>query len=218
MDEFQKKKQVPEEEKKIELLKLDAKKQHVVTVSIAAFLTFCCCAVFFFFLYRNEQFTAYIEKIGKILQPITIGIVLAYLLNPIVNTVESVTIPLLEKYTKSKKRAKSLGRLIGITGGWLFFIVIIVVLIASILPTITESIMSMVRNFPDEVNNLLAWIDNVIEDGSEFEGFVNEAIVNSSTLFEGWLKNTFLPKIEYYLSSIMSGAVAGVKIVLNIFN
>ena len=217
MSEFQKTGQISEEEKHMELRKLNARKRHVITVSIAAFLTFCCCALFFFLLYRNEQFTAYIDKITYILQPITIGIVLAYLLNPIVNVIEGVVIPLLEKYTKSKKRAKSLGRLIGMIGAWLFFAIVIVVLLASILPTIMESIMSMVRNFPDEVNNLLTWINNVVEDGSELETFMNDIIVNSSTLFESWLKGTFLPKIEHYLGSIMSGAVAGVRIVLNVF-
>jgi len=217
VSEFQKTEQVNEEEKHIELKKLNARKRHVIFVSIATFLTFCCCILFFFFLYRNEQFTAYIDKITYILQPIIIGIVLAYLLNPIVNIIEGITIPLLEKYTKSKKRAKGLGRMVGIAGGWLFFSIVIVVLVASILPTIMDSIMSMVRNFPDEVNNLLAWINNVVEDGSELGIFINDIIVNSSTLFEGWLKGTFLPQLEHYLGSIMSGAVAGVKVILNIF-
>ena len=217
MSEGQKAEQLNESEKNRELKTYAAKKRHVITVSIATFLTFCCCAIFFFFLYRSEEIGAYVQKITNILQPIIIGIVLAYLLNPIVNALENWSRPLLEKYTKSKKKAKSLSRVVGIAGAWVLFAVVIVVLVASILPTIMDSIMSMVRNFPDEVNNLLAWINEVIEDGSELETFVNEMIVSSSTLFENWLKNTFLPQIEHYIGSIMSGAVAGIKVVLNIF-
>ncbi len=215
MSELQKVKDT--EEEKIELKTLDAKKRYVIMVSIATFLTFCCCAIFFFFLYRSEQFSAYIQKITFILQPIIIGIVLAYLLNPIVNTIQGWTRPLLEKQVNSKKKAKSLSLMLGITGAWLFFAVIIVVLVASILPTITDSIMSMVRTFPDEVNNLLAWINEVVEDGSELETFMNEMVVSSSAWFESLLRDTFLPQIEYYIGSIMSGAVAGVKLILNIF-
>lgn len=217
MGELKKMEQVNSEENNKELETMDVKKKYVVTVSVATFLTFCCCTIFFFFLYRNEAFVAYVRNITNILQPIIIGIVLAYLLNPIVNTIQGGLMPLLEKYTKNKKKAKSLSLVMGIAGAWLLFAIIVVILVASILPTIMESIMSMIRTFPDEVNNLLAWINEVVEDGSELETFMNDIIVNSSTWFEGWLKNTFLPQIEYYIGSIMSGAVAGVKIVLNVF-
>lgn len=200
----------------------EAKKQsehrnHVITVSIATFITFCCCAVFFFFLLRNQEFTAYGDKIFSILQPIVIGIVLAYLLNPVMVFVEKWALKVLKKYVKNEKRVKNLSRIIGIAGAWLFFAIIIIVLVASILPTIVDSIMSMIRSFPDAVNNLLAWLDQVVEDGSELEAFLNDAIVNVSSWFQTWLKETLLPEMEKYIASIMSGAVAGIKTVLNIF-
>lgn len=206
-----------QEKKMTEVKKFDEKRNHVITVSIAAFLTFCCCALFFFFLYRNAEFTAYGDKIFSILQPIIIGMVLAYLLNPIMLTIESFAQKLLKQRIKNSKRLKGLSRMIGITGAWLFFAFIIVVLVASILPTITESIMNMIRSFPDEVNNLLTWLDEVIEDGSELETFLNEAIVKTSAWFQTWLAETVLPQLESYITSIMSGALAGVKTVLNIF-
>ena len=217
MSELKKTEQFLKETKETEAKKQDAKRNHVITVSVATFLTFCCCALFFFFLYRNQEFTAYGDRILTILQPIVIGIVLAYLLNPIMVTIEGWMQKLLADKIKNKKQLKSISRMLGIAGAWLFFAVIIVVLVASILPTIVESIMSMIRSFPDEVNNLLAWLNDVVEDGSELEAFLNELIVNSSAWFQAWLKETFLPQIESYIASIMSGALAGVKAVLNIF-
>lgn len=217
MSEVQKAEQLTEEKRMSDAKKIDAKSKHVITVSIATFLTFCCCAVFFFFLYRNQEFAAYGQQLFNILQPIVIGIVLAYLLNPVMVLVEGWVAKLLTKYVKNQKRVKSLSRMLGIAGAWLFFAVIIVVLVASILPTILESIMSMVRSFPDEVNNLLVWLNDVVEDGSELEAFLNEAIVSVSAWFQTWIKETFLPQLESYIGSIMSGAVAGVKTVLNVF-
>ena len=205
------------EEEKMELKTLAAKKKYVITVSVASFLTFCCCSIFFFILYRSQEVSAYIQNIVKIVQPLTIGIMLAYLLNPIVNTIQDWLHPLLEKRINNKKKAKSLSLMLGITGAWVFFAVIILILVAMILPTITDSVMNMIRTFPDEVNNLLLWINEVVEDGSQLEMFMNEIIVRASTWFEGWLQNTFLPQSEYYIGSIMSSAVAGVKLILNIF-
>ena len=217
MSEVKKTDQFLKETKETEAKKQDAKRNHVITVSVATFLTFCCCALFFFFLYRNQEFTAYGDQIFKILEPIVIGIVLAYLLNPIMVFIEGWMLKLLGNVIKNKKQLKSTSRMLGIAGAWLFFAVVIVVLVASILPTITESIMSMIRSFPDEVNNLLAWLDEVVEDGSELETFLNEAIVSVSAWFQTWLKETLLPQLESYIASIMSGAVAGVKTVMNVF-
>ena len=217
MSEVQNTEQTVDEKRLEEAKRLEAKKRHVIMVSVATFLTFCCCAIFFFFLYRNQEFAAYGQKISFILQPIIIGIVLAYLLNPILIVVEGWVAKLLTRFVKNEKKVKSLSRMIGIASAWLFFAIIIVVLVAAILPTITESIMNMIRTFPDAVNNLLAWLNKVIEDGSELEAFINDVIVNASAWFQNWLKETILPQLESYIGSIMSGAVAGVKLVLNIF-
>ena len=207
MSEVKKTDQFLKETKETEVKKQDSKRNHVITVSVATFLT----------LYRNQEFAAYGDQIFSILQPIVIGIVLAYLLNPVMVFIESHLSKFLKKYIKSEKKVKSLSRMLGIAGAWLFFAVIIVVLVASILPTIWESIMNMVRSFPDEVNNLLVWLNEVVEDGSEMEAFLNEAIVSVSAWFQTWLKETLLPQMEGYITSIMSGAIAGVKGVLNVF-
>lgn len=217
MTEAKKTEQFLHEKKEIEVKKQGEKRNQVITVSVATFLTFCCCALFFFFLLRNQEFSAYSDQIFTILQPIIIGIVLAYLLNPIMVFIEIRATKVLNKYVKNEKRVKSLSRMIGIAGAWLFFVIIIIILIASILPTITESVMSMIRSFPDAVNNLLAWLNEVVEDGSELEVFLNDVIVNVSAWFQTWMKETLLPELENYIASIMSGAVAGVKMVLNVF-
>lgn len=217
MSEVKKTEQFLKETEEKEAKKPDEKRSHVITVSVATFFTFCCCALFFFFLYRNQEFAAYGNQIFKILEPLIIGIVLAYLLNPVVVFIERMAAKGLKKYVKNEKKLKSVSRMLGIAGAWIFFAVIIVVLVAAILPTITDSIMSMIRSFPDAVNNLLSWLDDVVEEGSVLEVFLNDLIVNASAWFQTWVKETLLPQLESYIASIMSGAVAGVKTVLNVF-
>ena len=217
MSETKKTEQFLREKKRIEGKQVDEKRNLVITISIASFLTFCCCTLFFFFIYRNAELAAYGNRIFTILQPIIIGMVLAYLLNPIMVVIENFAQKQLKKKIKNEKRVKSLSRMLGITGAWLLFGFVIVVLVASILPTIMESIMSMIRSFPDEVNNLLKWLDEVVEDGSELETYLNEMIVKTSAWFQTWLAETVLPQMEGYITSIMSGAVAGVKTILNVF-
>ena len=192
-------------------------RKRILVISIATFLTFCCCTLFFFFVYRNQEIAEYGEKISLILQPIIIGIVLAYLLNPIVKFEEAWIKKLLEKYIKNPKKVKSLSRMLGITGAWLFFGIIIAVLVAAILPTIVDSIMSMIMTFPDAIDNLLRWINRTIEGDEQAKQLVNEVIVRGSTWLEGFVTGTILPQLESYIASIMSSAVSALKLVMNIF-
>ena len=192
-------------------------RKRILAISIATFLTFCCCTLFFFFVYRNQEIAAYGESISLILQPIIIGIVLAYLLNPIVNFIEVWIKKLLGKYIKSTKKLKSLSRILSITGGWLFFGAIIAVLVAAILPTILDSIMSMIMTFPEAIDNLLKWINRTIEGDEQMKQVVNEVIVRGSTWLESWLTGTILPQMESYIASIMSSAFSALKLILNLF-
>ena len=192
-------------------------RKRILVISIATFLTFCCCTLFFFFVYRNQEIAEYGEKISLILQPIIIGIVLAYLLNPIVKFEEAWIKKILEKYIKNPKKVKSLSRMLGITGAWLFFGIIIAVLVAAILPTIVDSIMSMIMTFPDAIDNLLRWINRTIEGDEQAKQLVNEVIVRGSTWLEGFVTGTILPQLESYIASIMSSAVSALKLVMNIF-
>ena len=57
-------------------------KQYVV-IALVVFITFCCCILFFFMIYRYNGFADFWKKLTTILQPIIMGLVLAYLLNPV---------------------------------------------------------------------------------------------------------------------------------------
>ena len=107
--------------------------------------------------------------------------------------------------------------MVGIAGAWLFFILIIAILVAMILPSITESIFSMIKTLPQEVDNLMDWINKLLDDDTEIATILNEAILRGSEFFENWFKNTFLPQTERYIASITSGVFAGVKLIINCF-
>ena len=59
-------------------------KQYML-IAFIVFVTFCCCTLFFFMIYRYNGFAYFWGELFVILQPIIIGLVLAYLLNPIYN-------------------------------------------------------------------------------------------------------------------------------------
>ena len=68
-----------------------------LAVGLTSFLVIVGCIVFFFLIYRYHGFTQILGQITVILQPITIGLVFAYLMTPIVNFEERHLLPVLEQ-------------------------------------------------------------------------------------------------------------------------
>lgn len=60
----------------------------------------------FFMIYRYNGFADFWKKLTTILQPIIMGLVLAYLLNPVMKFLERHLMKLLEPRMKSKTKAK----------------------------------------------------------------------------------------------------------------
>lgn len=190
-------------------------KQYII-IALVIFITFCCCTLFFFMIYRYNGFTDFWKNLGVILQPITIGIVIAYLLNPIMKFLEKHLIHFLEPRMKNGKKVKKTARATAIAGSLLFLVMIVVLLLAAIIPSISQSIQSMVTKLPEEINNLSNWIDDVTNGNTEVSDMVEEAVKKGTDAIENFWQTDVLTKVQTYLTSITSGVIYGVKLVLNI--
>lgn len=187
-----------------------------ITIAMVVFVTFCCCILFFFLIYRYHGFASFWDQLIEILQPIIIGLVLAYLLNPIMKFFEKHLLKLLEKRMKSTAKAKKTSRALGIVGALLFLVGICVLLIAAVVPSMANSIQNMAAAFPEEVNNLIKWVEEFTKGDSELAEMVSEGIATASVMFQNFVDNELLPLIHTYLASITSGVISGLKFLLNI--
>ena len=87
----------------------DLKKYSVIAFIV--FLTFCCCILFFFFIYRYHGFAEYWQKLMGILQPIIMGFITAYLLNPVMVFLEKHLLKFLKPRVKGERKAKKMEEL-----------------------------------------------------------------------------------------------------------
>ncbi len=190
-------------------------KQYII-IALVIFITFCCCTLFFFMIYRYNGFADFWKNLGVILQPITIGIVIAYLLNPIMKFLEKHLTHFLEPRMKNRKKVKKTARATAIAGSLLFLVLIVVLLLAAIIPSISQSIQSMVTKLPEEINNLSDWVDDVTNGNTEVSDMVEEAVKKGTDAIENFWQTDVLTKVQTYLTSITSGVIYGVKLMLNI--
>lgn len=187
-----------------------------VTVALVVFVTFCCCILFFFMIYRYHGFADFWRNLSRILQPIIIGVVLAYLLNPIMKFFERHLLKFLKPRIKSARKAKKTARAVGIAGSLVCLFGICVLLVAAIVPSILNSIQSMITKFPDMVNNLINWVDDIARGNTELGNMLEQLVATVSAAVERFLRDDIFSTIQTYLSSITSGVIYGVRFVLNV--
>ena len=142
-----------EKQKQMEQIKQseDGMRQTVLLIKIGlmVFLTFACCTVFFFLVLRYKGVADTWHLITGALQPIIIGLGLAYLLNPVMKFQERHWLPFLKKKMKSEKSAAKVARGLSIAGAILFLLVILVLLIAAIVPSVVSSVTGLVEDKTD---------------------------------------------------------------------
>lgn len=187
-----------------------------LAIALTAVLVICLCIVFFFLIYRYNGFAAGWKKLTTILQPIIIGIVIAYLINPIMVFFEKHLMRWIEPKMKKKAKAKKLCRGIATLGALAVFILIIVVLLVMLVPQLVESIQGVATTLPNEVQHLIDKTNKYLSSDSEAANFVEDTLIYATNYIKDWAMNDLLPKSNTYLTSITTGLINVFKVLLNI--
>ena len=67
---------------------------------LTAFLVIAACVVFFFLMYRLPGIFAFLKKLLGVIEPVIIGFIIAYLVNPIANAINGGLLKLSKKNIK----------------------------------------------------------------------------------------------------------------------
>ena len=208
-----------EKQKQMEQIKQseDGMRQTVLLVKIGlmVFLTFACCTVFFFLVLRYKGVADTWHLITGALQPIIIGLGLAYLLNPVMKFQERRWLPFLKKKMKSEKSAAKVARGLSIAGAILFLLVILVLLIAAIVPSVVSSVTGLVEALPGNVESLIRMVKSGKLGAYGVTDTISDMLTKLTDYVENWATKDLLPQMQQYLLQITSGVITMVKSILN---
>ncbi|MDD7641227.1 MAG: AI-2E family transporter [bacterium] len=181
-------------------------------VQASAFLVVILCAILFFFvIFSYNTWTGKLAYIVSGLKSIIIGIVIAYLLNPIVNGLEK-RLHRLFKNPKNEVKANSAIRAFSAIAVVLFAVVIAGILIYTILPQVVISISSLIRNFPYYVDE----ITNLIQSNRQLKTFLDNVLTNATEVISKWLNENVLQNIQSYVTLAASGVVSVITVLADI--
>ncbi len=174
---------------------------------ITAFCVIACAILFFMALNYLDIVQDTIAKLTRILSPFIWGLVIAYLLNPLVRFLQHKALgPLCGKlFSRRGGKGSGLARGVSVVLAEIFMLAIITGLFFMIIPQLYSSIETIVTNSPAYIESLTAWVSKLLNDFPEIRDYVAQMLGDVNTDIVAWLQTTILPKLGSLLSNVGTG-------------
>ncbi len=186
---------------------------------VTAFLVIAASILFYYLLFHRANISAGFRAFIGITMPILDGMLMAYVLTPLLNGVEKkCVIPVCMKCNvniaekKNKKRVRALSIL-------LTLIIVTLALysfFATVIPQLIRSIQSIIFQFPIYINNLTVWITKLLADNPDIESIVMELLDKYSVELNNFLNLSVLPRMNELIRNVSLSFLSFLKTLWNL--
>ena len=197
------------------------KYSNYIAIGLTAFLVIAASILLFFVLHSFATIKRTVGGFIQILEPFIVGAVIAYLLAPLYNRL----VRNLEAFFTRKlsaKRGHALAVALALTGSILAAVAVTVGTVALVVPRFISSIVGIVGSLETYSNNIMHWLSNLLSGYPDMAAQVEDVYQNASSYFLNWVNTKLTPNVEALwqsissLSTIFSGVVSGVRVVVRI--
>ncbi len=159
-------------------------------------------AVLFYFAIQNSFF----KTIFGILTPLTIGLVIAYLLNPLVSLIERPLKKLFGKMFKKEKAIFSFSRGVSIFFSLTIAIAVVSFIVYMLIPELVHTVSGLIKDMPAMIDKTTAWYYKTVDD-NEMLRSIGDNILKG---IEDWVKNIDTSLIMSTAKFLTSGVFTAV--------
>lgn len=173
--------------------------------------------LFYYLLFHSSDLFKGVHNLMNVVMPIVIGLVLAYLLTPVLNYIESNILTAIYKWLKIKDspKSKSIKRMIGIVFTALLFFLLIYSLISMLLSQIVPSIENIITNFDRYISNFNTWLNKLLADNPDIKDYAMIIVNKYSSEFEIFLNQTVLSKSSELIMTVSLSVIGMLKVLWN---
>ena len=188
-------------------------------IGFIAFLVIAASICFYYLILHGDRFSVQIKEIARIVSPVLYGIIIAYLLTPLVNTIENsflipLTIKLKKKSAVTDNNRKHI-RVISI----LFTIILVFFFIygffSILIPNIVKSVRSISYQFPYYIQNLTKWSAKFLDDNPDIERVVFRLFDEYSEKITDFLNHSIIPQMEVIVRQVSLSMIGLLKALWN---
>ncbi len=180
---------------------------------LSTFFALAFAVLFYFLLLRLSSVFAVIARILKVLRPVICGLIIAYLMNPTVNFLRKVTLPLCRKIFKKDKPASICSKAVSVAGGVLLFVFIVVGVGWLIIPRAVNSVIDLIDTVSAHYNDYLDVVNHYIVRYDSLRPIVNSAFSS----FNNWLVTDLSTTLKAVGTSVYSGALDVLGVLKDLF-
>ena len=190
----------------------------MITTGIIAFLVIAASICFYYLIFRSEAFSAKISAFFSILSPVIYGIIIAYLLTPIVNYIERrfLTPLFLKKDPEINVKKKKYMRVISVIISLLLIILLLYAFISIIVPEVSRSIIAISYQFPYYIRNLTQFSNKLLQDNPTLNNLFIQFVDDYSGEFSNFLNKTIIPQMQEILKHISLSLLSFLKTLWNV--
>ena len=153
---------------------------------LTIFSVFATLILLFFAIYRWHYIIAFITNIVVILMPSIYGVVIAYLMNPVLKFFENkVYEPLLKKKFKKKERNK-ITRVLSICTSTIIFWGLLITCISFLIPEMLKSLETLVTNINTYLTNSKELLINLFGGSESIREFIDDNYSRFSGFMNDW--------------------------------
>ena len=185
---------------------------------LTAFLTAAAGILFYFVIFHMRVLKSGIDLVIAILMPVIYGLLISYVLWPLVRIFETKFFGKILKKMKVTPTAKGKKaiRLTCVLATLFLFLFAIYLLLALLIPQVANSIASIVENFPRYIDNIQEWISSTLKNNPDMENTVNNLISTYSEKAEEWLSQDLMPQMNSIIRELSSGLVGFITFIKNV--
>ena len=186
---------------------------------VTAFCVIAAALLFYFAVGNLPVFGSAVSKLVSILAPFIWGLVICYLLSPLMGSLERhIFLPLGRRlYRKSRKKdGKKFARILSVIFSEIVLALLIVALVYLIIPQMLSSIQTLIQNSGTYIDNLSQWADGLFTNYPVLDEYIGDFLDNFNTNFGNWLQTSLLPRVGSVVTSVTSGVYGVAKSIYNL--
>lgn len=172
--------------------------------------------LFFFFIFRLDTILGFLGKILSILSPVILGAGIAYLIHPVVDSLEKYLSRFFRFCNVPIRITRFLSKAISITLSLGLLITLIGVLLSLVIPEIYSSIVKLANDLRIYGNNIYAFISNHLESNPELLSSIQTVLDKLYASVTDWVNNVLLIQAQNLMSALTVGIIGATKIVTNL--
>ena len=175
---------------------------------ITGFCVIACAILFFMALNYISALGTAVKTLVKILSPFIWGLVIGYLLAPLMRALErGAFLPLGRRlYQKSKKsNGERFARNLSVLVSEIIMLALMAALVYLILPQLYSSLETIVVNSNTYIANVTNWVTKMLEDYPEIERYASQLLGTVNTNLMDWIQGTVLPELGSLVTNVTTG-------------